>query len=400
MIPHLRRAFNQNFTSEKYRNLLSALNRRSGTEVKFRVAETPCFFPKRLLEAMAEDGRLLIHQLLESREYQKQSDVTIPREFNVPNESKRPMFLQVDFGLTRNQQNQIEPKLVELQAFPSLYAYQPVLTEQYCDIYGIDPRAHSFLSGLDFDRYRQMLCQAIVAGHAPENVILLEIDPLEQKTLPDFLLTKELCNIETVNVLDLSKQGRSLYYETRGRRVRVERIYNRMIVEEVMRKGIELPFDLRDELDVEWAGHPNWYFRISKFSIPFLKHECVPRTWFLDEITPSSLPNERENYLLKPLYSFAGTGIKFAPTDEDIAAIPPQQRHQYIIQERIWFTPVIDTPHGMTQAEIRIMYIWLDPDPQPTPVLTLVRMGRGKMMGVDHNRNLEWVGGSAGLWME
>ena len=398
MIPQLRRAFNQNFTSEKYRNFLAALDRRCGAPVKFRVAETPCFFPKSLLEQMAQDGQVLLNQLLESREYRKQSDVTIPREYNVPNESKRPMFLQVDFGLTRNKQNEVEPKLVELQAFPSLYAYQPALTQEYCKSYGLDPTLHTFLSGLDFESYRGLLCRAILGEHTPESVILLEIDPLEQKTLPDFLLTKDLCGVETVNVLDLQKQGRALYYEMNGRRVRVERIYNRMIVDEVMRKGIRLPFDLRDELDVEWAGHPNWYFRISKFSIPFLKHECVPRTWFLDEL--KALPADRENYLLKPLYSFAGIGVKFAPSDEDIVAIPTQQRHEYIIQERIAFESVIDTPHGMTQAEIRIMYIWLEANPQPTPVLTLVRMGRGKMMGVDHNRNLEWVGGSAGLWID
>lgn len=398
MIPHLRRTFNQNFTSEKYYDFLAALDRRCGTPVKFRVAETPCFFPKSLLDNMAEDGRVLINQLIESREYRKQSDVTIPREYNVPNESSRPMFLQVDFGLTRNERGELEPKLVELQAFPSLYAYQPALTQEYCNGYALDAKVNTFLSGLACDSYRQLLCRAILSGHASENVILLEIDPLEQKTLPDFVLTKKLCDIETVNVLDLKKQGRALYYLKNGREVHVERIYNRMIIDEVIRKGIRLPFDLRDDLDVEWAGHPNWYFRISKFSIPFLKHECVPRTWFLDEI--KSLPVDRENYLLKPLYSFAGIGIKFAPTDEDIAAIQSNQRHEYIIQERIAFEPVIDTPHGMTQAEIRIMYIWLESDPQPTPVLTLVRMGRGKMMGVDHNRNLEWVGGSAGLWID
>ena len=347
---------------------------------------------------MAEDGRVLVNQLLESPEYRKQSDATIPQEYKVPNESERPMFLQVDFGLTRDHRGKIQPKLVELQAFPSLYAYQPALTQEYCKSYALDPAAHTFLSGLNLDSYRRLLCRAIVGDHANENVILLEIDPLEQKTLPDFLLTKELCGIETVNVLDLKKQGRALYYQKDGNQVRVERIYNRMIVDEVIRKGTKLPFDLREKHDVEWAGHPNWYFRISKFSIPFLRHDCVPRTWFLDEL--NSLPADRDNYLLKPLYSFAGIGIKFAPTDEDIAAIPQKQRHDYIIQERIAFEPVIDTPHGMTQAEIRIMYIWPESDTQPTPVLTLVRMGRGKMMGVDHNRNLEWVGGSAGLWVD
>ena len=398
MIPSLRRAFNQNFTSQKYRDFLAALDRRCGTHVNFRVAETPCFFPKAFLEQMAEDGHQLVNQLLESRVYRRQSDKTIPPEYNVSNESERPMFLQVDFGLTRNSKGTIEPKLVELQAFPSLYAYQVALTRQYMESFNLDSRTHTFLSNLDVETYRRLLCRAILGGHPPENVILMEIDPLQQKTLPDFLLTKKLCGIETVNVLDLKKHGRKLYYERDGRKIAVERIYNRMIVDEIMRKGVKLPFDLRDELDVEWAGHPNWYFRISKFSIPFLKHKCVPHTWFLDEI--DELPADRENYLLKPLYSFAGIGIKFAPTDQEVASIPSDRRHDYIIQERIAFEPVIETPHGPTQAEIRIMYIWLDSERQPTPVLTLVRMGRGKMMGVDHNRNLEWVGGSAGLWVE
>jgi hypothetical protein len=398
MIPKLRRAFNQNFTSQKYSDFLAALDQRCGTHVHFRVAETPCFFPKTLLDQMAEDGRELVNQLLQSPKYRKESHKAIPPEYNVPAESERPMFLQVDFGLVRNSEGGIEPKLVELQAFPSLYAYQPVLTRQYRQSFNLDPGLGTFLSGLDHDSYRQLLWRAILGGHAPENVILMEIDPFKQKTLPDFLLTKELCGIETVNVIDLKKHGSKLFYEHNGKLIRVERIYNRMIVDEVMRRGVKLPFDLRDELDVEWAGHPNWYFRISKFSIPFLKHECVPHTWFLDEL--DELPFDRENYLLKPLYSFAGIGIKFAPTDQDIADIPAERRHEYIIQERIAFEPVIESPHGPTQAEIRIMYIWSDSDPQPTPVLTLVRMGRGKMMGVDHNRNLEWVGGSAGLWVE
>lgn len=398
MIADLRRAFNQNFTREKYRSFLSALDQRCGTPIKFRVAETPCFFPKALLDQMADDGRDLVNQLLESRDYRTQSDNTIPPEYRVPNESEKPMFLQVDFGLTRNAQGGIEPKLVELQAFPSLYAYQLALSKQYCESYELDSRLRTFLSDLDSEKYRRLLCRAILGEHSPQNVILMEIDPLEQKTLPDFLLTRELCGIETVNVKDLKKQGRKLYYGNAGKLVEVKRIYNRMIVDEVMRKGAELPFELRDDLEVEWAGHPNWYFRISKFSIPFLKHPCVPRTWFLDEM--EGLPADRENYLLKPLYSFAGLGIKFAPTDADIANIPADRRHEYIVQERIAFEPVIQTPHGPTQAEVRVMYVWLESEPQPTPVLTLVRMGRGKMMGVDHNRDLEWVGGSAGMWVE
>ena len=209
-------------------------------------------------------------------------------------------------------------------------------------------------------------------------------------------MTQRELGIAVVDILSLRKRGRKLFYAKQGREVEVRRIYNRCIVDELERKGVQLPFDLREELDVEWAGHPNWYFRISKFSIPHLRHPCVPRTWFLDEV--KELPRDNENFLLKPLYSFAGMGIKFAPAQADLDAVPPDQRHNYILQERLYFEPVIKTPHGQTQMEIRMMYVWPEGG-DLTCVLPLVRMGRGMMMGVDHNRNLEWVGGSSALWV-
>ena len=121
----------------------------------------------------------------------------------------------------------------------------------------------------------------------------------------------------------------------------------------------------------------------------------MPHTWFLDEL--DRLPEDRDRYLLKPLFSFAGGGIIFAPTDADIAAIPAAERPNYILQERIQFAPVIETPDGPTQAEIRIMYVVGPSQANCTPVLPLIRMGRGKMMGVDHNKGLSWVGASAGF---
>jgi hypothetical protein len=237
-----------------------------------------------------------------------------------------------------------------------------------------------------------LLERAIVAGHDPEQVILVEIDPDHQKTRPDFVETERRWGVRAVDIRALVKDGRQLLYRRDGRLVPVRRIYNRAIVDELVRRNVTLPFDYRDDLDLDWAGHPNWYFRISKFSLPWLKHPSVPRTWFLDQL--KEMPADRENFVLKPLYSFAGAGIIFEPTDADLAGIPPDRRHDYVVQERVRFTPVIETPHGPTQVEIRIMYVWLD---RLIPVLPLLRMGRGKMMGVDHNRNLEWVGASAAL---
>jgi hypothetical protein len=396
MIPALREAFNRNFLPETYQQFLKSLEASAGTPIAFRVSETPCFLPKALLDQMAEYGRELVLQLVNNPDYLRASDVTVPKRYNVANESPRPMFLQVDFGLVRNAQGELEPKLVELQAFPSLYAYQPVLAQQYIESYALPGDLGIYLGGLDHDTYQQRMRELIVAGHDPENVILLEIHPEKQKTLCDFLITHKDLGIAVVDILQLKKRGKRLFYDKDGQEIPVHRIYNRCIVDELERKGIELPFDLTQPLEVEWAGHPNWYYRISKFSIPYLKHTCVPKTWLLDE--NSTVPRDNENYVLKPLYSFAGLGIKFNPTQADVDAIPAEQRHQYMLQERMRFEPVIDTPYGLTQAEIRIMYVW--PKGQELmPVLPLLRMGRGIMMGVDHNRNLEWVGGSAALWV-
>ncbi|MGA3227455.1 MAG: hypothetical protein ABSC65_27070 [Acidobacteriaceae bacterium] len=396
MIPALREAFNRNFLPETYQRLLRNLEVTAGTPIAFRVSETPCFLPKALLEQMAEYGRDLVLQLVNNPEYHRASEVTVPPQYNVANESPRPMFLQVDFGLVRNADGELEPKLVELQAFPSLYGYQPVLAKQYIESYRLPAELGIYLGGYDHDRYLQLLRKLIVAGHDPEHVILLEIHPEKQKTLCDFLITQRDLGIPIVDILKLKKRGKHLFYENAGREVPVQRIYNRCIVDELERKGIVLPFDLTEPLDVEWAGHPNWYYRISKFSIPYLKHACVPKTWLLDQ--NSTVPRDNENYVLKPLYSFAGLGIKFNPTQADVNAIPAEQRPHYMLQERMRFEPVIKTPHGMTQAEIRIMYVWPE-DGEIKPVLPLLRMGRGIMMGVDHNKNLDWVGGSAALWV-
>ncbi len=392
MIPSYRRDFNARFTQEKYELLRREMAARCGMEVPFAVCETPCFFPNQLVKRMGEDGKALIRQLVDNPEYLKRSEASIPAEFRVPNESPHPMFVQVDFGLVRDQSGELQPKLVELQAFPSLYAYQPVLSQAYVDVFGLDPKLHYFLSGLDSAAYKLLLQDAIVAGHDPANVILMEVHPEEQKTRPDFLLTEEMLGIRTVCITKIRKEGRKLYYDEAGKRVPIERIYNRTIIDELERKGIKLPFDFRDDLDVEWAGHPNWYFRISKYSIPYLKHPSVPRTWFLDQL--AELPADLENFVLKPLYSFAGLGVVIAPSRADIDAIPAAKRGEYILQERLNFTPIVETPHGETKVELRIMYVWLD---ELVPVLTIVRMGRGLMMGVDHNKNMKWVGSSAAL---
>jgi hypothetical protein len=394
MIPVLRQQFNSTFTPKKYQAFLKLMEERCGTPVQFQVSETPCFFPKPLLDQMSQYGKELIQQL-GGLEYRKASFDAIPPDFNVPRESPHPLFIQVDFGLVRDAAGKLQPKLVELQGFPSLYAYQAMISQIYMEVFELDENLKYLLGGLDWEGYKKLLQRAIVGDQDPQNVILMEIDPSHQKTLPDFLLTEKLLGIATVDITEIEKRGNELFYDRGGQRTPIRRIYNRAIVDELVRKKLKLSFNFTDELEVEWAGHPNWYFRMSKFSLPFLHHECVPKTSFLDRVEP--VPQDLENYVIKPLFSFAGLGVILHPTKEDLANIPKAKRSQYILQERMQFEPVIETPLGRTKAEIRIMYLWLD---ELLPVMTIVRIGRGLMMGVDHNKNMQWVGSSAGFYTD
>ncbi len=401
MITRYRQEFNQRYTDAAYVGVLSDMEQWSGSPIQFRIAETPCFVSEGLLHQVADMGAELTHQLLGNSSYLQQSLQVIPDRFRLPRDTPHPHFMTADFGFVRNAAGTLLPKLVELQAFPSVFAFQALLAEAYCQRYRLDSGLKSFLNGHSSTSFWELFRRTVVGGHDPAEVVLAEIEPYQQKTLPDFLITSQRLGIATVDVTRLivhREQGRpQLFYKKASGVQRVRRIYNRVIVDELMQKNIELPFDYREDLDLEWAGHPNWYFRISKYSIPFLKHPAVPEAVFLDEWLAGAgsahLHQERESILLKPLFSFAGKGIVFAPSDQELAAIPRAEQRGYLIQEKVDFTPTIETPYGPTQTEIRILYLWPNGGSME-PVLSLARLGRGKMMGVDHNRNQKWVGAS------
>jgi hypothetical protein len=393
LIPSLRASFNASWTEAKYRDLIRRLETRTWATLGFPISETPCFFPRSLMSSLAATGIELVNQILESDDAMAAADGAVPDRFKGDGAEALPTFVQVDFGLVRAADGSIQPKLVELQAFASLYGFQLAVAEAYREAFSLPASLDVYLDDLGAGSYHSLVANAIAGDRDPAEVVLMEIEPRKQKTWPDFVVTEQMWGVRAIDVSEVHREGRRLYYRRDGKATQIKRIYNRVIPDELERKHIQLPFGYGDDLEVEWAGHPAWYFRISKFSIPFLRHACVPETRFLDGI--ESLPVERDRYLLKPLFSFAGGGIIFAPTDAQIAAIPMRERKNYILQERIDFTPVIDTPEGAAQAEIRIMYVRAGSELRA--VLPLLRMGRGKMMGVDHNKGLRWVGASAGL---
>ena len=431
MISDLRDAFNANFRAEDYGVLRRNLEDKAGTPIEFRVAETPIFLPKKSLGEMAEAGAELLQRLLAWPEYLAAARRAIPPGYEVAGDSAHPHFLTADFALIEDRKGNLAPRLVEIQAFPSVYAYQMLLSEEYRRVFDLPESLGMFLGDVTADGFWEIFGRTVLGGHAPENVVLTEVDPLCQKTLPDFLLTSKRFGIPVVDIASLVAVGKKLHYRNEtGKLVPIHRIYNRAIADEMIARKVRLGFDLTAAWDVEWAGHPNWYFLVSKYALPWLtmgnreagsvtgsagdSSSVVPPAAFLDDFLAGPgrerlrdagvpLPEDPssnttyEELLLKPLFSFAGKGIQFAPSRSDLEAIPPDDRKNYLVQQRMSFVPTIRTPEGMTQAEIRILYMWPD-EGVLTPVLPLVRLGRGKMMGVDHNRDLKWVGASAAFW--
>jgi hypothetical protein len=393
MDPELRARFNADFTPEKYATLVRCVNETEKWPADFRISETPVFLTQAFTDSVTRGANAIV-DATRTAEFMKQAALAVPKAFQVPNESAHPNFLVVDFAICE-QGNQLVPRLIELQAFPSLFGFQLLLLDCIRKVYPVIPRNWtSSFGGIKDDAYLELLRRTIIADSAPGSVVLLEIQPEKQKTRIDFAATETLLGIRPVCVTKIKKRGRQLFYDRDGPEVRIERIYNRVIFDELIRRqDLNLPFQFQDDLDVTWVGHPNWYFRISKHSLPFLKTEHTSPAFFADEFPANENVGD---YVLKPLFSFAGHGVDMDPTRQKIAEL--ENPHEWILQRKVDYAPFVVTVDGQkSKAEIRMMFVWPDEDRDPTLVNNLVRMSQGKMMGVDFNVERTWVGASIAL---
>jgi len=391
--PQLRSRFNAEFSPEKYAALVRCVNETEKWPADFRISETPVFLTREFTDEVTRAAKEII-DVTRTWEFAKHAASAVPKELAVPNESAHPNFQVVDFAICA-EGDRLVPRLIELQAFPSLFGFQLLLLHCIRDAYPVIPRNWtSAFGGIKDEAYLDLLRRTIIADSAPESVVLLEIEPEKQKTRVDFAATETLLGVRPVCVTKIKKRGRQLFYDRDGREVRIERVYNRVIFDElIQRSDLHLQFRFQDDLDVTWVGHPNWYFRISKHSLPFLKSEHTSPAFLADEFPADE---NIDNYVLKPLYSFAGHGVDMEPTGEKIGAL--ENPHEWILQKKIDYAPFVPTVDGQrSKAEIRMMFVWPDKDPNPTLVNNLVRMSQGKMMGVDFNIDKTWVGASIAL---
>lgn len=384
MIPEIRARLIAEHSEERYAAFLRELDTTYRFTTDFRTAETPIFLTRDVKRMLIEACSEIVAQL-RTPAFRTHAADAIPTGLSVPGETDHPTFLQIDFGLCRAEDGSVIPQLIELQGFPSLYGYQAHLNDTIRKHFPIPPGYGASFNGFVRDSYEHLLRDVIVGKEDPKNVVLLEIDPEHQKTRIDFAVMERMLGIRIVDLMSVKKRGRSLSYTENGKEIPIRRIYNRVIFDELQRKGLQPEFRFQDEIDAEWVGHPNWYFRISKHTLPFLKSRYVPDCRLLSAI--DEYPSDLSRYVLKPLYSFAGLGVDIDVTKEKLDAV--KDRSNYLLQRKVEYVDLIQTPDGYSKAEIRMMFLW---DKEPLLVKNLVRLSQGKMMGVDFNKNKTWVG--------
>ena len=396
MDPRFRPLFNEQITAERYEWYQRELSARLNCAFEFRLAESPVFLPDDFKARIVKAAEEIVAQLSAPDRLERMKRA-IPARWNTPGMDALPNFTQVDFAVVREPDGTLAPKLIELQGFPSLTSLQVIQRDVWKDtmetMRGLDHRWSCWFSGYDRDGFLNLARETIVGRHDPAEVILMDIDPPRQKTYPDFAATKKLFDVDAVDPTTLTKRGKKLYREG----TQVKRIYNRVVFDELINKKIALPFDYREELEVEWAPHPNWYWVWSKYSLPFLDHPAVPRATFVSDLekTPKDLS---KRYVLKPLFSFAGGGVNVEPSQKDLDAIPAADRSGWCIQEKIEYEPALQAADGGgVKIEIRMMFLRPDSEAKPILAQNLVRLSRGKMLGVDFNKSFTWVGSSIGL---
>lgn len=394
MIPALRKKFNANFTKEKYEAYMAKMVALHPGALDFRNAETPVFVPKDFTAKMLHACDDIIDIIVEPG-FKALTERGIPAFEKVPNENSHTEFLVFDFGICENEQGELEPQLIEMQGFPTLYAFQAFHSELTAEYAELPDNFSPYLNGYNKETYIRLLKDIIVGDLDPANVILLEIFPEQQKTRIDFYCTEKLLGIKTVCLTKLIAEGDQLFYVHAGVKTRVSRIYNRLIFDDLQKQeGLQNIVDLTKPYDVEWAPHPNWFYRISKFTLPFIVNPYVPKTYFLNEL--KQMPADLENYVLKPLFSFAGMGVVIDVTPADIEAVKDPEN--WILQKKVKYADVIETPDGPAKAEIRLFFFWKKGWEKPVAVHNLARLSKGKMIGTRYNKNKEWVGGNVAFF--
>jgi hypothetical protein len=391
MISSIRTQYNEAFSTEKYQAFLRDLDEGHPGAIAFRIAETPVFIPTTFLHQLTEACSDIL-RVIQQPDFKKHTDGAIPKRLEVPGETDHPEFMVFDFAISTDGKGGLIPQLVELQGCPGINVFQQRLARGYRHHFHIPDDFSHYLSGYDDPKYKVLLREIIVGDHDPGEVILLDVRPDQQKTRIDFYLTKDELGIASVGITELQREGRKLFYYRQGKKTRVRRIYNRLSFDDLLarKRTLGKSLDLTRRMDVQWAPHPNWFYRVGKYTLPLLSSKYVPPAYYLNKL--AVLPADMENYVLKPLFSHAGQGVLLDVKKTVIEKLKNPQ--DWILQRKVDYASAIQTPEGPAKCGISLMFFWKDGAETPTLVQNLCRLSKGTMPGGRYHANRKWAGTS------
>ena len=395
MIPAIRAAFNEQFTEAKYQQYLAILKEPFKDPIPFRIAETPVFIDRFFKAQLMEVGDYICEFITAPSFPSKTSDA-IPKGLHIPNEAALPECIVIDFAIAEGQEGKMMPQLIELQGFPSLFAFELLQAQALEKVYHLPKNFSPFLNGYTQQTYFDFF-KSMVLGEKAKHTILLEIKPYEQKTRPDLMLTEAWLNVPIVCLSQIYLKDKSLFYQNNGIEFQIERIYNRVVYDELMQQSTNFKkqFKLLEQAEnIDWVNHPNHFFRISKFILPLLSHPFIPEAYLLADWKNNQIGTALNltEYICKPLFSFGGQGVMLDPTIDTINAINDPEN--WILQKKVTYAAAIETPSGPSKAEIRLFYFWDKQIGRYVATNNLTRISKGPMIGVSYNNTATWIGGS------
>ena len=401
MIPAIRTAFNAQFTPEKYQHYLSILNAPFKDQIPFRIAETPVFIDKNFKAQLLDAGDYIC-DFITDPSFAAKTSLAIPQGIDVPGETTLPECVVIDFAIAEGPGGTCQPQLIELQGFPSLFAFELLQAQALEKVYHLPKNFSPFLNGYTQASYLDFF-KSMVLGEQAKHTILLEIKPYEQKTRPDLMLTEAWLNVPIVCLSQIYLKDKSLYYQKDGIEYKIERIYNRVVYDELMQQAPVFiqQFQLLEQAEnIEWVNHPNHFFRISKYILPLFNHPLIPEAYLLADWKNNQIDTALNlaEYICKPLFSFGGQGVMLDPTIDSIHAINDPEN--WILQKKVTYAAVIETPSGPSKAEIRLFYFWDKQLGRYVATNNLTRISKGPMIGVSFNNTATWIGGSISYFEE
>lgn len=386
MFTKIREQFNAVFDISQSKNIWDDIDKEFPGYRDFKIAEIPVFLDNELKSKLLMAGNTCLDVILAPDFIQK----NMGSEFQFGQKNSKPDFICLDFAITLNEHDEFIPKLIEAQGFPTLLGFQQYLTGKFKKHCQIPSGFTSHFNRINAFHFSEKI--GSILKQYGDDTVLLEAYPEKQRTRLDFKLTEAYWGIKTVCLSQIEANSGKLYYKTGDNLKPINAIYNRVIIEEVVKTYPELltKIELLKEVEVSWISHPDWYYLISKAALPLFKGPYVPSSKIFYK--GDDIPENLEDYILKPLFEYGGDGVQLDLNQSIFESC--LENVPYLLQQKVRYADCILLPNGQKRkAEIRLIYGQEPSKKRPTLLANLTRLSDSGWMNTSQNFT-DFTGGS------